>query len=70
VRQALAAALPLLAPLEGQTGMFSLLPISLRAVERLKTEHAIYAVPPGRINVAGLREDQVELLARAIACES
>jgi aromatic-amino-acid transaminase len=66
VRQALAASLPLLAPLGGQTGMFSLLPISLQAVEQLKTAHAIYAVPPGRINVAGLREDQVEALADAI----
>jgi aromatic-amino-acid transaminase len=67
VRQALAASLPLLAPLGGQTGMFSLLPISLQAVEQLKTAHAIYAVPPGRINVAGLREDQVTALADAIA---
>jgi aromatic-amino-acid transaminase len=67
VRQALAASLPLLAPLGGQTGMFSLLPISAETVERLKTEHAIYAVPPGRINVAGLREDQVALLADAMA---
>jgi aromatic-amino-acid transaminase len=66
VRRALAAAHPLLAPLGGQTGMFSLLPIAPDVVERLKTEHAIYAVPPGRINVAGLRADQVDLLAAAL----
>jgi aromatic-amino-acid transaminase len=70
VRRALAAAHPLLAPLGRQTGMFSLLPIGAQVVERLKTEHAIYAVPPGRINVAGLRVDQVETLAAAIARES
>jgi aromatic-amino-acid transaminase len=69
VRRALAAANPLLAPLGGQTGMFSLLPIGADVVERLKTNHAIYAVPPGRINVAGLRIDQVERLAAAIASE-
>jgi aromatic-amino-acid transaminase len=67
VRRALAAAHPLLAPLGGQTGMFSLLPIAPEVVERLKTDHAIYAVPPGRINVAGLRVDQVDLLAAALA---
>lgn len=69
VRQALAAAHPLLAPLRQQTGMFSLLPVALPVVERLKTEHAIYVVPPGRINVAGLRIDQVQTLAEALARE-
>jgi aromatic-amino-acid transaminase len=69
VRQALAAAHPLLAPLGQQTGMFSLLPVALPVVERLKTEHAIYAVPPGRINVAGLRIDQVQTLADALTRE-
>jgi len=69
VRQALAAAHPLLAPLGRQTGMFSLLPIAADVVERLKTDHAIYAVPPGRINVAGLSMDQVELVAAALARE-
>ncbi len=67
VRRALAAAHPLLGPLAGQTGMFSLLPIAPDVVERLKTDHAVYAVPPGRINVAGLRVDQVDLLAAALA---
>jgi aspartate/tyrosine/aromatic aminotransferase len=38
-------------------------------VERLKTNHAIYAVPPGRINVAGLRVDQVPVLAEALVRE-
>jgi aromatic-amino-acid transaminase len=69
VRSALAAAHPLLAPLGRQSGMFSLLPIAPDAVERLKTAHAIYAVPPGRINVAGLRIDQVDTLAAALARE-
>ncbi len=67
VRRALAAAHPLLAPLGRQTGMFSLLPVDAPVVERLKTAHAIYAVPPGRINVAGLRVDQVETFAQALA---
>lgn len=70
VRRALAAAHPLLAPLGRQTGMFSLLPIDAHVVERLKTAHAIYAVPPGRINVAGLRIDQVGTLAGALTAEA
>lgn len=45
--------------LASQEGMFSTLPLTPPEVELLRTRHGIYAVADGRINVAGLREDQV-----------
>lgn len=40
-------------------GMFSLLPLGKARVERLREEFAIYAVGTGRINLAGLRNDEM-----------
>ncbi|GIX14457.1 MAG: aminotransferase [Paracoccaceae bacterium] len=47
-------------------GMFSRLGASPEQVERLKREHGVYMVGDSRINVAGLREDGLEALARAL----
>ncbi len=47
-------------------GMFSRLPATPAQVERLRTEHGIYMVGDGRINVAGLSERGLDALARAI----
>ncbi|MCL4773119.1 MAG: aspartate/tyrosine/aromatic aminotransferase [Burkholderiaceae bacterium] len=47
-------------------GMFSLIGTTPSQVERLRSEHAIYLVEDGRINVAGLTEDQIECFASAI----
>lgn len=47
--------------------MFSLLPISPESVTRLLEDHAIYLVSDGRFNVAGLSEDNIPRLAKAIA---
>jgi aromatic-amino-acid transaminase len=47
-------------------GMFSRLGLSEAQVERLRTEHAIYMVGDSRINVAGLPEDEMDALAKAI----
>ncbi len=48
-------------------GMFSFLGVSAEQVERLKKEAAIYMVSSGRINVAGITEDNVDYLAASIA---
>jgi aromatic-amino-acid transaminase len=51
----------------GQKGMFSFLGITPEQVDRLKNEHAIYAVRSGRINVAGIRTGNMDRLCSAIA---
>ncbi|TIW20325.1 MAG: aspartate/tyrosine/aromatic aminotransferase [Mesorhizobium sp.] len=47
-------------------GMFSRLGLTEAQVERLRTEHAVYMVSDSRINVAGLPEDGMDDLAKAI----
>ncbi|RUW29956.1 MULTISPECIES: amino acid aminotransferase [unclassified Mesorhizobium] len=47
-------------------GMFSRLGLTEAQVERLRTEHAVYMVGDSRINVAGLPEDSMDDLAKAI----
>lgn len=48
-------------------GMFSLLPLSLEQVKRLRAEQGVYILPDGRMNLAGLTGDHIEQVARAIA---
>ena len=52
--------------LREQRGMFSLLGITREQVDALRTEHAVYLVGSGRINVAGLAPENLDLVARAI----
>ncbi|RUU49891.1 aminotransferase class I/II-fold pyridoxal phosphate-dependent enzyme, partial [Mesorhizobium sp. M7A.T.Ca.TU.009.01.1.1] len=47
-------------------GMFSRLGLTEAQVERLRAEHGIYMVGDSRINVAGLPEDGMDELAKAI----
>ena len=48
-------------------GMFSLLVLEEAQVESLRTDHAVYAVAGGRINIAGLQDEvQVEQFADAL----
>ncbi|MGX8007608.1 amino acid aminotransferase [Mesorhizobium sp. ORM8.1] len=47
-------------------GMFSRLGLTEAQVERLRAEHAIYMVGDSRINVAGLPEEGMDELAKAI----
>lgn len=47
-------------------GMFSRLGLSVEQVHRLRAEHAVYMVDDSRINVAGLPDDRLDDLARAI----
>jgi len=53
--------------IESQRGLFSLLDIDARDVERLREEHHIYIVGDGRINVAGLNGHNRVQVAEAIA---
>ncbi|MCP1168241.1 aromatic amino acid transaminase [Limimaricola litoreus] len=54
------------ASLGRQKGMFSLLPLGDRAMQRLREEHAIYGTDRGLINVVGLTSAQIAPLARAL----
>lgn len=49
-----------------QKGMFSFSGLSKEHVERLRDEHAIYIVGSGRINVAGMTQDNMGPLCDAI----
>lgn len=49
-------------------GMFSRLGLTEAQVARLRDEHAVYMVGDSRINVAGLPEDGLNRLAKAIVC--
>ncbi|MDJ1157007.1 amino acid aminotransferase [Chelatococcus sp. SYSU_G07232] len=49
-----------------QKGMFSTLPLTPAAVEGLRRDHAIYAAPSGRINVAGLTLEDVAPVVEAL----
>lgn len=50
-----------------QHGMFSFSGLNPMQVDQLRTEHSIYIVGSGRINVAGMTEDRIEMLCEAIA---
>jgi aromatic-amino-acid transaminase len=47
-------------------GMFSRLGLTVEQVRRLRDEHAVYMVDDSRINVAGLPEDRLDDLAKAV----
>ena len=48
-------------------GMFSQLGLSPDEVVRLREEHAVYIIGDSRMNVAGLNENRIPVLARAVA---
>ena len=50
-----------------QAGMFSRLPLTEGQAQRLKDKHAVYIVPDGRINVAGLNAENTAVFAKAYA---
>jgi aspartate/tyrosine/aromatic aminotransferase len=55
------------ASLMRQRGMFSLLPLGVERVARLRDEYAIYVVGTGRVNVAGLTDANVGPVCEALA---
>lgn len=50
----------------GQAGMFSMLGLPPEVVTRLRTEHHLYMAPDSRVNIAGLRAEQIPQVAAAI----
>ncbi len=50
-----------------QKGMFSRLPLTPDQIEALRAEHGVYVVGDGRINVAGLPDDEAGMAALADA---
>ncbi|MGC0223461.1 aromatic amino acid transaminase [Pseudooceanicola nitratireducens] len=73
LRQALATALrdrtgsDRYAFLGSQRGMFSRLPASPDEIRILREEHGIYLIGDGRMNIAGLSQEDIPRLAQAIA---
>ena len=53
-----------------QRGMFTLSGLTENDVERLRDDHAIYIVGSGRINVAGMTEQNIPVLCDAISAVS
>ena len=50
-----------------QQGMFSLLGLSVEEVRRIRTERHVYMTDDSRINIAGLRADNLEYFAQSVA---
>lgn len=50
-----------------QKGMFSFLCIPPEQVQLLRKDHSIYFVDSSRVNIAGINQNNVEILAKAIA---
>jgi aromatic-amino-acid transaminase len=55
-----------LAYIDGQNGMFSILPLTTAQVLELRKEKGIYMANSGRFNVVGLSDDNVDLFAAAV----
>ena len=53
--------------IKGQRGMFSFSGLTKEQVEKLKSQFSLYIVGSGRINVAGMTEQNMEPLCKAIA---
>jgi aspartate/tyrosine/aromatic aminotransferase len=50
-----------------QQGLFSLLGLTKDQVQRIRAQHHVYMTDDSRINIAGLRDDNIEYFARAVA---
>jgi aromatic-amino-acid transaminase len=66
LRARLAAYDERLAYIDGQNGMFSILPLKESQVLELREEKGIYMANSGRFNVVGLSDDNVDLFASAV----
>ena len=53
--------------IESQRGMFSYLGITVEQVRELQSRHHVYMTDDSRINIAGLRRENLEYFARAVA---
>jgi aspartate/tyrosine/aromatic aminotransferase len=50
-----------------QKGLFSLLGLTVEQVQRIRAQHHVYMTDDSRINLAGLRDDNIEYFARSVA---
>lgn len=66
MRFGLAQAVPQLAAVATQTGMFCLLPLSREDVTDLRIRHGVYMVETGRMNIAGLNAGNLPAFAHAL----
>lgn len=66
LRARLAAYDPRFAYIDGQNGMFSMLPLSKEQVLKLRADHGIYMADSGRFNVVGLSDDNADRFAAAV----
>ena len=55
-----------LAPLGGQNGLFSMLPLSKEQIGALRADHGVYMAGSGRINVAGLTAGNIDKFIAAL----
>jgi aspartate aminotransferase len=53
--------------IETQRGMFSYLGVNVEQVRELQTRHHVYMTDDSRINIAGLRRENLEYFAQAVA---
>jgi aspartate/tyrosine/aromatic aminotransferase len=53
--------------IEQQRGMFSFTGLTKKQVRALREKHSIYILDNGRINVAGMNEDNIDAICQAIA---
>jgi aromatic-amino-acid transaminase len=56
--------------LGGQSGLFSMLPLSPEQIHKLRTDHGIYMAGSGRINVAGLTMGNIDKFIADVAAVS
>ncbi len=54
------------AAITAQKGMFSLLPVSQEQADKLRSEHSVFLLNSGRINIAGARTETIDRLADCI----
>jgi aromatic-amino-acid transaminase len=66
IRGRIAAADPRLAYIGQQFGMFSMLPLDLEQVKKLRTDHGIYMADSGRFNVLGMADHALDRFIAAI----
>ncbi len=55
-----------LTPLARQNGLFAMLKLDKAQIKRLREQHAIYMAGSGRINIAGLTEDNIDRFIRTL----
>ena len=63
---ALVETAPMLRGVDGERGIFKLLPLAPDQIDRLAVDHAIFLAPSGRANLAGLKAGDAPRFAQAL----